>query len=444
MITKDAMVFWNPWWSGQANWLRASKRESLPVIRKFLKRKEILTITGVRRSGKTTLFHLLIQELLDEGLKPEQILHVNLEDPAFRETTILEVYKSYRDLIHPDGPAYLFLDEVQQMDDWQRDLRKLQDGFDEIHLAITGSNSSLLKGEYASLLTGRTLMHENHPFSFRECVISRGLLDEFDEHLLLKAKSRLVQLFREYMAFGGFPEVLNEPDPHIKLMLLKEYYTAMVTRDVLARYPIRQAKKFETATHYFMSAFTGLFSAKKTGDVLGINMHTLEEYLGFLEDVYLMYPVAHFSYSLKQQLTYPRKIYGVDNGMINAVSFRFSEDLGKQLENLAFLEIRRRGCECYYWKGKKECDFLIKEREKVAQAIQVTWSLKDAAVLKREVAGLMEALTMFDLPGGTILTYDEFDRFDSGGRRIDVLPVWFWMLATRQTCSPSPILEGKP
>jgi hypothetical protein len=444
MITKDALVFWNPWWSGQENWLRASKRESLPVIRKFLKRKEILTITGVRRSGKTTLFHLLIKELLDEGLKPEQILHVNLEDPAFRETTLLEVYKAYRDMIHPDGPAYLFLDEVQQMDDWQRDLRKLQDGFDEICLAITGSNSSLLKGEYASLLTGRTLMHENHPFSFRECVISRGLLDEFDEHLLLKAKSRLVQLFREYMAFGGFPEVLNEPDPHMKLMLLKEYYTAMVTRDVLARYPIRQAKKFETATHYFMSAFTGLFSAKKTGDVLGINMHTLEEYLGFLEDVYLMYPVAHFSYSLKQQLTYPRKIYGVDNGMINAVSFRFSEDLGKQLENLVFLEIRRRDCECYYWKGKKECDFLIKERERVSQAIQVTWSLKDAAVLKREVAGLMEALTTFDLPGGIILTYDEFDHIESGGRRIDVLPVWFWMLATRQACSPSPILEGKP
>lgn len=428
MTTKEALVFWNPWWSGQADWLRASPRESLPLLRQYLKRKEILTITGVRRSGKTTLFYLLIRSLLDEGLKPEQILHVNLEDPAFKGQTILDVYKAYRDLIYPDGPACLFFDEVQQMDDWQRDLRKLQDGFEDIRMAITGSNSSLLKGEYAALLTGRTLMHKNHPFSFRECVISRGLIDQFDEHLLLKAQSRLIQLFSEYMTFGGFPEVVNEPDPHMKLALLKEYYTAILTRDVLGRYPIRQAKKLETATHYFMSVFTGLFSAKKTGELLDINIHTLEEYLGFLEDVYLMYPLAHFSYSLKRQMTYPRKIYGVDNGIVNAVSFRFSEDMGKQLENLVLLEIRRRDYECYYWKGKKACDFLVKDRDKVRQAIQVTWTLKDAAVLKREMAGLTEALTTFDLSEGVILTYDEFDRIESGGLRIDVMPVWFWML----------------
>jgi predicted AAA+ superfamily ATPase len=113
-----------------------------------------------------------------------------------------------------------------------------------------------------------------------------------------------------------------------------------------------------------MSAFTDLFSAKSLSGILNINMHTLEEYLEFLEAAYLMFPVNHFSYSLKRQITYPRKIYSVDNGIINAVSFRFSENIGKQLENIVFSEIKRSDIECYYWKGKKECDFLLKDRQK--------------------------------------------------------------------------------
>jgi uncharacterized protein len=428
MITHEALVFWNPWWSEAKDWLQATQRESLPLLKKYLKRKEILTITGVRRSGKTTILYLLIQSLLDAGVLPKQILHVNLEDPVFKGMTLYEVYRAYRDLIHPAGPAYLFFDEIQEMEDWQQDLRKLYDGFDDLTLTITGSNSSLLKGEYASLLTGRTLIYENYPFSFREFVVSQGFLTGFEKHLLLKEKSRIIRLFREYMTFGGFPEVLKEPDDKMKLLLLKEYYAGIVSRDILRRYPIRQAKKYEKAAHYFISTFTDLFSAKSLGDVLNINMHTLEEYLGFLETVYLMFPVNHFSYSLKQQITYPRKIYCIDNGLVNAVSFRFSEELGKQLENLVFAEIRRSEAECFYWKGKKECDFILKEGDKITDAIQVTYTLKPPAVRKRELEGLLDALTAFDLPRGMILTYDEFNHIELAGRPIEIQPLWYWML----------------
>lgn len=129
------------------------------------------------------------------------------------------------------------------------------------------------------------------------------------------------------------------------------------------------------------------------------------------------------------QITYPRKVYCVDSGIINAASFKFSEDTGRLLENMVFTALKRAGKECYYWKGKKECDFVVREGGKVTEAMQVTYSLKSEDVRKREMAGLMEALGEFNLKKGLVLTEDEFDELKIDGRQINVLLVWYWLLA---------------
>ncbi|MEW6417783.1 MAG: ATP-binding protein [Nitrospirota bacterium] len=424
----DPLVFWNPWWSGEKEWLDAYPRETLNEIQRLFERKEILTISGVRRSGKTTILYLIIQSLLDNGINPKNILHINLEDPAYKDNSIYSLYQKYLELVNPSGKIYLFLDEIQEVSDWQREIRKLYDGVPQLKIILTGSNSSLLKGEYARLLTGRTLFREIYPFSFKEFVNIKGLAGSFQKHILIRKRTQIMHHFREYIANGGYPEVVKEKDSKMKTLLLKDYYTSILTRDVLRRYPIRQVKKYEKASHYLISNIANSFSVKSLSSLLSINMHTLEEYIGFLEDVYLLFPVNHFSYSLKKQITYPRKIYCVDNGLINAVSFRFSEDIGKLLENLVFIEIKRRGYEYYYWKDIKECDFIIKDDISIKDAIQVTFSLSKPDTAKRELEGLISALKEFGLKRGIILTHNEFDTKKIDGKTIEVMPVWYWLL----------------
>lgn len=425
---QEALVFWNPWWSQEKKWLQAYERDSARILKNFIPRKEIITISGVRRSGKTTILYLLIDFLIKDRIPAKNILHLNLEDPVFKDASVYFLYEKYLELMNPSGKVYLFLDEIQEIEGWQKDVRKLYDGVKNIKIVITGSNSSLLKGDYASLLTGRTILHEVYPYSFKEVVKLKGILRDFEKHLVIKGKTKILHLLREYIKYGGFPEAAGEGDEKIRLLLLKEYYTAILTRDVIRRYPIRQTRKYETAAHYLMSNITGLFSVKNLSSLLGINMHTLEEYIGFLEDVYLLFPVNHFSYSLKRQVTYPRKIYCIDNGFIEAVSFRFSQDTGRLLENLVFSEIKRSGKECYYWKGRKECDFIIKEGRSITDVIQVAHTMKGLNTKKREVEGLLEAMKEFNLNEGRIITYDESDTLEVENRKVTVIPVWQWLL----------------
>jgi len=428
MMYYDAFVFWNPWWAGEKDWLKAHEREDLLSLKQLFGRKEILTISGVRRSGKTTMLHLLIKLLLKKEVPARNILHLNFEDPAFKDASLYDLYEKYLAFMNPSGKVYLFLDEVQEMEGWQKDLRKLYDGVRGLKIVVTGSNSSLLKGEYSTLLTGRTIPHEVYPFSFQEIVKHRGILTDFSLPAIISRKAKIRHAFSEYLLYGGFPEVVNEENRKLKSALLKEYYNGILTRDVIRRYAIRRTKQYEKAAHFLMSNATALFSVKNLSGLLDVNMHTLEEYIGYLEDVYLLFGVNHFSYSLKKQITYPRKAYCVDNGFITAVSFTFSEDAGRLLENAVFAALKRRGLECYYWKGKRECDFIVKKGKAVIDAIQVSYSLKDAGTRKRELEGLLEAMREFKLKKGTILTHDESKDIAIEGKKIDVVPVWQWLL----------------
>lgn len=424
----EAFIFWNPWWTGEKDWLQAQDRTGLPLLKQLFSRKEILTISGVRRSGKTTFLHLLIDLLLQAGVLPGNILQINLEDPAFKGFSLFDLYEQYLEFQNPSGKIYLFLDEIQELEDWQRALRKLYDGVRGLKIVVTGSNSSLLKGDYATLLTGRTIPYEVYPYSFKEMVAARGLITDFNAPTLLSRKAKLRRAFNEYLQYGGFPEVVNEEKSNLKMALLKEYYNGILTRDVLRRHAIRRTKQYEKATHFLMSNVTTSFSIKNLSGILDVNPHTLEEYIGYLEDVYLLFSLNHFSYSLKTQVTYPRKAYCVDNGFISAVSFKFSADLGKALENAVFVRLKSSGQECYYWKGKKECDFIVKEGNTVTEALQVSYSLKDQGTRKREMEGLLEALKEFHLERGTILTYDETESITGEGKEIEVVPLWLWLL----------------
>ena len=425
-LLKDALVFWNPWWQDSKEiFPRLKNRKALANIKPIFLRKEVTAITGVRRSGKTSMMYLLIRELL-KSQDPETIMYANLDDPAFKGVELHQIFEAYQELMPSQKNRYLFLDEIQNIVDWERWIKKCYDSFQNIKIVISGSNSSLLQTEFSTLLVGRSLPFELFPLSFVEYLQFKDV-EMSNQANLITNKPLVKNLLEEYFKYGGFPEVVMEQDPSMKLTLLKEYFNAILSRDVIARYEIRERKKMERLGVYLLTNVSNLLSARSLRSTIGLNIHTVQEYLDDLEEAYLVFFVNHFSYSLKSQYTYPRKVYCVDPGMRGAVSFSFSSDIGRLLENVVFLQLRNLG-DVYYWKdGKTDIDFIVKKGENVASLYQVCYSVEDPKTKKREETNLLKTMEHFDIPLGTIITWDHEDTIKSDSGTIEYRPFWKWI-----------------
>jgi hypothetical protein len=199
-------------------------------------------------------------------------------------------------------------------------------------------------------------------------------------------------------------------------------------KDLLVRFKIKETKSFKELANYLFSNFTRELSYHSLKNVLGFKSVTsVKNYIEFMRESYLIFELFKYDFSLKKQYVSDKKIYVIDNGLRNAVSFSFSEDRGKLLENLVFIELKRRGKDIYYYKNKKECDFVVKEKNKIVSAIQVT-NFLDGKNEKREITGLAEALAKFKLKTGLILTGDQQDSKKINGKTIKILPLWKWLL----------------
>ncbi len=423
----DALNFWNPWWRGDTSSLeRLVARSSLQEVRPWFERKEVLAITGVRRSGKTSLMHLLIRGCL-EDTPADNVLYVNFEDLALEEATVTRVIEEHERLLAPEGMRYVFLDEVQRKPGWEREVKRYYDGSSPIKFVVSGSNSSLLRTEYSTYLTGRDIAYELFPFSFKEFahVMGMSIGRELD---LVANRIRLQGLLDEYIRHGGFPEVVLTEDEATKGMLLKGYASAIISRDVIGRHEVRERGKLERLAAFLATNTSKDTSARSLGKVLELNTATVEEYLDHLRDAYLFLPVHHFDYSLKTRYVHPRKVYCIDTGLCNLMSFRFSEDIGRLVENLVFLRLMGSG-DIYYWKDDKgEVDFVVKEGTAVTRLVQSCFDLSEAKTRRREEGALLRAMKHFGLKRGTIVTWDETGEESKEGKVIEYRPLWRWLL----------------
>jgi predicted AAA+ superfamily ATPase len=427
----EGLTFWNPWWDGNTERLdRVQYRPSLDEVRPLFKRKEILAITGARRSGKTSLMYMLIRGTLKE-VPAKQILYVNLDDPTFEDSHLPQILDAYERLMDPRGKRYIFLDEVQRKEGWERWLKRLYDSHEDVKLVVSGSNGSLLMTEYSTLLTGRDLAYELFPLSFREFLGFRGI-EIGSEVALLRNKNRLLHMLDEYMGHGGFPEVALTDDVDMKVMLLKRYFRTIIAHDVIARFDVREKGKLEKLAVYLVTNMANEVSAKSIAKVLELTTTTVREHMDHFEDAYLFFYVNHFSYSLKSQYTYARKVYCLDTGLRNAISFRFSRDVGRLMENVVYLELRKRG-EVYYWSQRgTEVDFVLKEDLEVSELIQVCYDMSEEATRTREVGSLRKGMEEFGLGHGTIVTMDEEGTEDLDQGTISLVPLWKWLLLDRK------------
>jgi predicted AAA+ superfamily ATPase len=361
----------------------------------------ILIISGIRRCGKSTLLHQ-IKKTSDKScyFNFEDILATGFELPDFKKLDAI-IKESYQE-------ADLFFDEIQAVDGWENYARSAQD--DGFFMIITGSNASLLSRELGTKLTGRHLTYELFPFSYAEFLVFR------------KADPGL-NSFRDYFITGGFPEYVRQNNPEI----LQQLFRDILYRDIIVRHGLKNASLVEKLSTFLITnagkkySYNSLMKTFETGSA-----NTIIDYVSYFEDSYLMMTVPMFSYSLKDQIRNPKKIYSIDHGMARVNSLSFSKDEGRILENIVFLHLRRKWKEIYYYSGKRECDFVVFDRDKVEMVVQVCYVLSDDN-MAREISGLKEAMEFFQLNNGLLISYDQEDIFEEGGRKIMIIPAWKWM-----------------
>ncbi len=426
----ELLIDWNFWTKEQFTGTR--REELLEEIERKARTKEIMVITGARRTGKSTIILQYLKDRIDAGIPKENILIVNFEDPRFRGLNLEllnRIYEIYLTEIETTSEEqYVVLDEVQVIDGFEKFARYLQENR-RINVLVTGSSSKLLSSEYATVLAGRHMDTEVFPLGFIEYLKFRGLNIKTSLDMIAERHSIKKEL-REYIGTGGFPKVVLEKEERNKKELLYTYYRDILIKDVTVRYNIKDIQKLEELAKYYMTNISSPNSYNRIKNILGISLDTVERYSSYLESTYMLFFIKKFSYSLKEQVLNPRKVYALDTGLRNTVSFAFSEDSGRLVENVVFMHLRREYPGIYYWKNdtQKEVDFIISEKNRVTRAIQVCWDMSSESTRKREVEGLVAAMETFSLNEGLILTDDTEDEIEVDDKKIIVRPVWRWLL----------------
>jgi uncharacterized protein len=404
--------------------LKPKKLISRELIQSInLKNKEVVDIIGVRRSGKSSILKLIIQKL---KLK-NNFLFINFEDPFFvhhRNSKIIEDLITTYEIYFSKNLEYLFFDEIQNVEKWEKAIRKFRD-CEKYKIFITGSSSKLLSGELASVLTGRHLSHIVYPLDFKEFLFFNNLKIKTKKDLIIKNKS-IQKFFDEYLKTGGFPEMVITGN----LILLKQYFFDILQKDVISRYEIRDKAALEKIAVFLISNVGKIISLRSIEKAFDILFPTLVSYLEYLKEAFLIFDLPQFSYSLKTMAKAQKKIYTIDTGLANAVSFRFSEDKGRILEQCVFTHLKKTGAELFYYKTKKntEVDFFVKNTKK-RELIQVAWSLENEETKKREINSLLTAMEELKLNHGLILTHDESEEIAIGNKLITVTPAYKWILS---------------
>lgn len=362
----------------------------------------VLIITGIRRCGKSTLMHQLSQQLKGK----HSIGYFNFEDPrvfGFEKNDLNKL-----DEVLGDKTEYYFFDEIQNVEGWEVFIRYLND--QKKPICITGSNASLLSKELGTKLSGRHIQLELFPFSFME-------------YCQFKKKKADKNAFVKYMQEGGFPDYLKIKQKEYLQQLLKD----LVYRDIIVRHGIRNDKLVMDISLFLLSNVGKEYSLNNIKKVFGVgSTNSVMDYVKWLEDAYLLFSVPRFSWSLKKRTVNPKKVYCIDPAFAQANSLSFSEDQGRLLENIIFLELRRRQKEIFYFREKGECDFVIKEKNKVKSVLQVCLEV-NSDNKDREVNGLVEAMDTFDLKKGTIVTLNQADRLKIADKEVKLIPAYEWI-----------------
>lgn len=392
-------------------------------IESLIKKKlnKIITLTGFRRVGKTYLLFLIL-----EKIKKEFFIYFNFKDERIPKSTEVFAELMYAvEELYGKRPSYLFFDEIHIIPGWGKFLRRILDRGYKIF--VTGSSSKLGLKEIPTELRGRTINYTVLPLSFYEYLHFKGV--DIKE-LYSQKEIEIKRIFREYLVYGGFPEIFDSNELERK-EVIQEYFRTLVQRDLIERFNIREEALLNATVKLILnSLMVSISKLTMTLKSMGFrcSKNTISNYISFLEKSFFLFQVLYYSKNVKDQMQYPRKIYFIDNGLIKYLSL--NPDETRFLENIVALELKRRGYEFYYWRNPKgeEVDFVILENEMPTQLIQVSYDISLTDTKERETRTLIKGFKHFRQKKGMILTFDSEEIIKTGEYEIEVKPVWKWLL----------------
>ncbi len=396
------------------------KREKyFNIINEFIDMNFIKIFTGIRRSGKTTLLHSIIDELEEKGVKKENIFYFSFESIKYQDIT---TSKKLNELIlgvcdDITDKVYLLFDEIQLVKNWEKSINGFYTDLN-CDIYITGSNSMLLSGEYATLLSGRYIQIDVYPFSFKE------FLQYYSEVKKLELTDTIEkELFEEYLEFGGMPGILELNDKQAKKSVLKDIYASIVYNDIFGRYTIKKMDLFKRFTNYIMNTMGETFSSKSITNYLKNNTektsrNTILNFTNYLENAYFISMLRREDIIGKKNLSTEQKYYLMDHGFHNAL---IESNWTKQthvIENIVYIELLRRGYEVKIGKiYDKEIDFLCKKDGNKCY-IQVTWQLSSPETIESEITPLLKVRDQYDK---YIFSMDEHDMSQRGIKHENII-----------------------
>ena len=396
-----------------------------------LRIKRAISIIGPRRAGKTYTMFQLMKILLERGVGRDRMLYINFEDYRLEGINYIDLKKIveiYYEM-YPENSrlkVWFFLDEIQNVGEWEKVVRNIMDRWN-IQIFLSGSSSKLLSREIATQLRGRTLTYIVYPFSFKEFLRARNF--RIEKYMSSYEKNRLLNLLNEYLVYGGYPEAVIERERRMKI--LREIWDVTIARDIIDRWRIRNIralklliralrKSREFSIHKFYRYLKSLG--------LRISKNTLYNYIEYLNDSLILYLLKKYSPSYKNiEMSIP-KIFFVDNGLYMA-----EESISKLMENLVFMELRRRNYveneKLFYWKNSfgREVDFIVIDGELIQVCYELTYENKD-----REIKSLIKASKQLNYKKLRILTWNQEDTININNRKIEITPLWKWLINKNQ------------
>ncbi len=409
---KKAVLDWTSWFKKFS--LELVPRQKIPTFKHDL----CLALTGVRRSGKTSTAIQIAKELK----KVESTFYFNFEDPIFFSGVNVESIDILITLFEEEtgkAPTLIILDEVQNVMGWERWVRKAID-IGQYQVIVTGSSSQLLSSEIATAISGRVIEHTIWPLSF----------SEYLSFINIKPSSEgaWIRELDNYMRWGGFPKLALIKDESERIMLLKQYLSDIVLRDVVSRHSIKNQHGLNQIVTWYLTGLSCLHSYNSLRKAFGFSIEFVSALTKYLEQAFLVFEMGRYHPNLKVQARDPKKVYVIDSGLrtVSLVSER--EDWGRLAENIVYIELRRRGKQIYYFKEQNEVDFVITELGRPVEAIQVAYSKLDQPDTKeREVSALIECLGRLGLKKGTILTSTYEDEENIKSFTIQYIPLHLWL-----------------
>jgi len=391
---------------------------------------KIVSLIGVRRSGKTYMLYSLI-EALRQTTSRENIIYINFEDDRLfpiklqNMDDLIEAYYA----LYPDKreeKVYFFLDEVQNIEGWERFVRRIYDTLD-IQLFVTGSSSKLLSSEIATSLRGRTIVYEIFPFSFKEYLTYK----QIEINLYSSSSLSYIQnAFNTYLKDGGFSETFGQ-SKDVKKRILKDYLDLIVYKDIIERHAIKNHALLRHLIKYLFVNMGTLISVTKLYNEYKsrgyrLSKDTLYEYISYLQDAYTLFTTPIHRNSVKEEQRHPKKLYAIDNGFKKLFDISLSHDYSKLYENMAFLHLRRQTSEIYYFKGTQEVDLYA--NIKGGLLVNISYDIESEATLNREIKALKEGMKYFNLQKSYLVTKQRDENIEVDGNIIVIIPMWKWLL----------------